>query len=64
MAHIAETCAELALYRIMIKVDEILKHYTTDAARGEMEVLLWKLLESVQASEVLTGGANRNYGIS
>ena len=44
MNRIAEVCAELALYRIMIKVDEILDNYSKDGgAIEEIEAALWKL---------------------
>ena len=53
MNRIAEVCAELALYRVMIGVDPLLDHYS-DYALGAMDRELWKLLDGVQASEILT----------
>jgi hypothetical protein len=58
--HIAEICAELAPYRILIAIDEILEHYTTEVSLREMEAVLSKLLQSVQASEILTQEASRD----
>ena len=60
MNRIAEACAELAVYRVMINVDEILEHYTSESAIAAMDVELWKFLESVQASEALTKEVRRN----
>ena len=57
--HIAEICAELAPYRVLIAIDEILDHYTTDAALEEMEGALSNLLQDVQASEIITKEAHR-----
>lgn len=56
---IAEICAELAMYRVMIAIDEILDHYTTDGSLREMEAKLTNFLQSLQASENLTMEANR-----
>ena len=57
MNRIAETCAELALYRVMIGIDPILDHYS-EQALTEMDKELWKLLDGVQTSEILTREAN------
>ena len=53
MNHIAEVCAELALYRVMIGIDPILDHYS-DHALTAMDKELSKLLDGVQASDILT----------
>ena len=53
MNHIAEVCAELALYHVMIGIDEILEHYGTEASLQEMEAQLWKFLEGIQSSEAM-----------
>jgi len=57
MNRIAEACAELALYRVMIGIDTILDHYSEHALTA-MDKELWKLLEGVQASEILAREAN------
>ena len=62
MNHTAEISAELAPYRVMIAIDEMLEYYTTDVAINEMETVLSSLLKNVQASEVLAK-ANRDHGI-
>lgn len=59
MNHIAETCAELALYRVMIGIDPILEHYS-ETALTAMDSELWNLLEGLQGSEILTKEAIRN----
>jgi hypothetical protein len=59
MNHIAEACAELALYRVMVGIDPILAHYS-DSALTAMDLELWKLLKGLQASELLTKEAGRN----
>ena len=53
MNHVAEVCAELALYHVMIGVDEILEHYRTEKALAGIEAQLWVFLTSIQASEAL-----------
>jgi hypothetical protein len=58
MNRIAEACAELALYRVLIRVDGILEYYNEPALAG-MDKELWKLLGGVQASEILTKEAIR-----
>ena len=52
MNRIAEVCAELALYRVMIGIDPILDHYG-EHALAAMDKELWKLLTGIQASEIL-----------
>ena len=32
MNHVAEVCAELAMYHVMIGIDEILDHYHSEAS--------------------------------
>jgi hypothetical protein len=54
MNQIPEVCAELAIYRIIIRIDDILKFYTCDHALAEIEAGLLKLLQNFQASETLT----------
>ena len=49
---VAEACAELALYRVLIRVDDILDHYSEPAVAA-MDEQLWKFLDNVQASEIL-----------
>ncbi|HEX7031991.1 MAG TPA: hypothetical protein VF172_03225 [Nitrososphaera sp.] len=49
---IAEVAAELALYRVMIRIDEILEHYTGDAIL-EIEAAFWKLLHELQTSAIV-----------
>jgi hypothetical protein len=56
--HIAQVCTELASYRILIAIDVILEHYTTGVSLREMEAVLPKLLQSVQASNILTNEVN------
>jgi len=64
MNHIPEVCAELALYRIMIKIDEILDHYSKDGGAAEqIEAALWKLLHELQISPLVTKEARRNHRI-
>jgi hypothetical protein len=58
MNRIAEACAELALYRVMIRIDGILEYYS-EPALVAMDKELWKFLESVQKSEVLAKEAIR-----
>jgi hypothetical protein len=53
MNHIAEVCSELALYKVNIRIDDILDHYSQPAIAA-MDIELWKFLESMQASEILT----------
>jgi hypothetical protein len=45
MNRIAEACAELALYRVMISIDYLLDHYTTGPALAAMETELWIFTE-------------------
>ena len=59
---VAEVSAELALYRIMIRIDEILAHYSEQAI-VEIEAALWKLLQEIQNSLYATREANRNHRI-
>ena len=54
MNHVAEVCAELAMYHVMIGIDEILDHYHTEASLVAMEGQLWKFLEGVQSLEANT----------
>ncbi len=56
---IAEACAELALYRVFIRVDDILDHYSGEAL-AEIDEELWRFCERLQASEVLTKEVMRN----
>jgi hypothetical protein len=56
--HIAEVCAELALYRVFIRVDDILNHYS-GVALTVIDEELWRFCERLQASEVLTKEAMR-----
>ncbi|AFU57176.1 hypothetical protein Ngar_c02280 [Candidatus Nitrososphaera gargensis Ga9.2] len=56
--HIAEACAELALYKVMISIDDILDHYS-EPALAAMDIELWIFLENMQASGVLTKEAMR-----
>jgi hypothetical protein len=58
MNRIAEACAELALYRVLIRVDGILEYYS-EPGLAAMDRELWKLLASMQASEILTKEAIR-----
>ena len=53
MNHIAEVCAELALYRVMISIDEILDHYKSEREIDAMDRELAGFLKSLQASPVL-----------
>jgi hypothetical protein len=59
MNRIAEACAELALYRVLIRIDGILEYYS-EPALAAMDKELWKLLEGMQTSEILTKEAIRN----
>jgi hypothetical protein len=45
---IAEICAELAPYRVMIAIDELLEYYTTEAALKGVEASLAQLLHSMK----------------
>jgi len=63
MNRIAEVCAELALYRIMINIDEILQHYSHDGAIAEIEAALWNLLHGLQTSPHTTKEASENHTI-
>lgn len=54
---IAETCAELALYRIYINIDAILNHYD-ELGLAEIDTELCRFCERLQASEVLIKEAN------
>jgi hypothetical protein len=54
MNHVAEVCAELAMYHVMVGIDEILDNYHTEASLAEMETHLWRFLEGVQASNTFT----------
>jgi hypothetical protein len=51
--HIVETCAELALHRVIIYVDQIFDYYKTETELEAIEDQLWKLLRGVQTSGVL-----------
>lgn len=53
VSRIAEACAELALYRVFVRVDDILDHYS-GVALAEIDEELWRFCERLQASEVLT----------
>ncbi len=55
---IAEVCAELARYRVFIRVDDILDHYS-EAAIAAMDTELWRFLENIQASDILMIEAKR-----
>ena len=59
MNRVAEACAELALYRVMVGIDPILEHYS-ETALTAMDTELWRLLKGLQASEILTKEAMRN----
>jgi hypothetical protein len=59
---IAEVSAELALYRILIRIDEIVEHYSNEAIM-EIEAALWKLLREMQVSPYVAKEANRNHRI-
>ena len=59
MNRVAEACAELALYRVMIGIDPILKHYS-ETALAAMDTELWKLVKGLQTSEILTKESMRN----
>ncbi len=61
MNRIAES-AELALYRIMVNIDEILTHYSKNGATEEIGAL-WKLLYEIQRLPLVTGEARRNHRI-
>jgi hypothetical protein len=45
---IAEICADLAPYRVMIGIDELLEYYTTEAALRGVEASLTQLLHSIK----------------
>ena len=62
MNRIAEVSAELALYRILIRIDEIVEHYSAQAI-VEIEAGLWKLLHEMQKSLYLIREASRNHRI-
>jgi len=53
----------LALYRIMVNIDEILTHYSKNGATEEIERALWKLLYEIQRLPLVTGEARRNHRI-
>ena len=53
MNHVAEVCAELALYHVMVGIDEILDNYQTEESIVEIEGQLWRFLEGIQGSEAL-----------
>ena len=53
MNHVAEVCAELAMYHVMVGIDEILDSYHTEASLAEMEGQLWRFLEGIHASKTL-----------
>ena len=59
---IPEVSAEPALYRVMIRVDEILEHYSSVAIL-EIEAALWKLLHELQKSLYVTQEATKNHRI-
>ena len=59
---IAEVSAELALYRVLIKVDQILEHYSNEAIT-EIEAALWKLLHELQRSVLVAKEASQNHRI-
>lgn len=62
MNRVAEVSAELALYRVMIRIDEIVGHYTQNAI-AEIEAALWKLLHELQMSAYTVREAGRNHRI-
>ena len=63
MNRIAEVCAELGAYRIMIKVDEIVDNYR-ERTLAEIEVALWRLLRELQTSpNVIIREARRDHNI-
>lgn len=45
---IPEICADLAPYRVMISIDELLEHYKTEVARRGVEAALRQLLHSMK----------------
>jgi hypothetical protein len=51
--HIAELCAELVPYGILIKIDHLLRFHTTEMAREELEAAFWQLLHTLQSSSTL-----------
>ena len=53
MNHVAEVCAELALYHVMVGIDEILDNYQTEESIVEIEGQLWRFLEGIQGSKAL-----------
>ena len=62
MNRVAEVCAELALYRIMVNIDQILSHYSTEAI-VEIEAALWKLLHEIQGLVFVSREASQNHRI-
>jgi hypothetical protein len=54
--HIAEICAELVPYGILIKIDHLLRIHSTEIARKELEAAFWQLLRTLQSSSVLRSG--------
>ena len=60
MNRVAEVCAELALYRVMIGIDEIVDHYSTEATI-EMEACLWTMLHDMQRSDYISKEAGRGH---
>lgn len=52
-SHIAELCAELVQYGILIKIDHLLTHQTNEMSRKEMEAALWQFLQTLHASSAL-----------
>jgi len=63
MNRIAEVCAELALYRIMVNIDQILTHYSKNGASAQIEAALWKLLHEIQRLPLVTKEASCNHRI-
>jgi len=55
--------SELALYRIIVNIDEILTHYSKNGAIAEIEAALWKLLHEIQRLPLVTREATRNHRI-
>ena len=62
MNRIAES-AELALYRIMVNIDEILTRYSKNGATEEIEGALWKLLYGNPDIAACDWEARRNHRI-
>jgi len=60
--HIAEICAALVPYGLLIKVDYLLDHHTTIILQDELERALWHFFNTLQRSDALTGNAYRNRG--